>query len=303
MTVGDGASGAWEEIATLETSPESQMGERAMATGYLTSDWAVTFDWQQAGASAYDSSALAQRLLAALQEREPLLDRLDTSEEAARFGRYVTALRRARGWTRPTLAEQAGIDPVAVALLEEAGLTSEELSERLVQQVAGAFGIPANELAVHPSPQAAEATVPQPGGFGAWLRPVLQPLLAPARIALRAQYLGATRGGAPAAPREVLTSPLPLPEQTVTLPDGRQARMVPTLEPGIPPEPGAADLLVHVLDNNGNAVPDVTVVLELEGLPFESLPSDSDGMARIEGIPFDMAFALPDLELRVLIEP
>jgi hypothetical protein len=124
-----------------------------MSTPASSPEWVTAFDWERAGPPTGYAATLSRRLLAALQAREGLRDDLADGDEAAAFGRYVAALRRARGWSRPHLAAQAGVDPLAVALLEEAALTTQELSPGLVARLARAFGMSVQELVINPVPQ------------------------------------------------------------------------------------------------------------------------------------------------------
>jgi transcriptional regulator with XRE-family HTH domain len=257
----------------------------------------TNFDWEQASDDDRDSEKLSDRLVATLPARKPDDASTRGSPEARQFGKYVAALRRARGWSRPELAEHARIDPLTVPLLENGVLPAADLTPALVERVAEAFDIPSYELAISPFPAEGRGAF---AAFGAWLADALAPLLRPASVG----YLGGIRGaelghrdGELVGEQDVLTAPLPLPEVEVTLPpDGRPGRVLSTLEPGDPPEAGAADIQLRVLDAEDRPVTGVVVELELQGLPYTSTPTDEDGLARvggeIGGVPWNDLMAL-----------
>lgn len=267
-------------------------------------DWITSFDWERAGPQAGSAATLSRRLLAALQARDGLRDDLADGEEAAAFGRYVAALRRARRWSRPQLAEQAGVDPLAIALLEEATLTTQELSPGLVARLARAFGMSAQELAINSAPQR-EAVEVQPG-FGRWLRERLagllaQPVLAPSPV-WRGSHAapGVVDGEGTVLAAGSLSGVLALPEQTLIQDNGAALQALPTLDPTDPPLAGLATLRVRLLDARGAPVAGLSVELEMAGLPFVSTePTDARGITRIPDLPLEMLSALEHLDLRL----
>jgi transcriptional regulator with XRE-family HTH domain len=269
-----------------------------------SADWITAFDWSGADARAHSEGDLSMRLLRVLPAREGLSDLAD-SPEATAFGRYTAALRHARGWSRTRLAEQARIDPLAVLLLEEAALTTQELSPGLVARLARAFDIPVSQLAVNPLPERPLIDAARPS-FGRWLREQIAalaagtgPLLAPQpRYRGLAEHGAEERMGAPPAP-DLLRQPLPLPEQSLTTRDGRTLQASPTLTPTSPPQRGIADLLVLLRDTQGRPVPGINLELELEGLPFVgAAPSDAQGALRIPDLPLELLATLEQLDLR-----
>src|SRR5579883_863911 len=291
-----------------------------MSTPASSPDWVTTFDWQRAGPDAGSGATLSRRLLAALQAREGLRDELADSEEAASFGRYIAVLRRTRGWSRPRLAEQAGVDPLAIALLEEAALTLQELSPGLVARLAHAFGLSVQQLAINPAPQR-QAVEAQPD-FGRWLRGRLAGLLTGPALAPSPAWRGGPAPGrttdlaglptvrgdaAGAMPEEgtalsagSLGEVLALPEQTLVREDGTALQALPTLEPADPPLAGLAVLRVRLLDAQGAPVAGRSVELEMGGLPFVSPePTDARGTTLIPDLPLEMLGSLERLDLRL----
>lgn len=269
---------------------------------FHTADWITAFDWTGGDAFLPSEAALSARLLSALPARA-LLRALADSAEAAAFGRYITALRHARGWNRTQLARQAGIDPLTVPLLEQSALTRQELSPDLVARLARAFGIPVPELAINPV-SARLAPVDTHPSFGRWLREQLagissrsSPLHAP-----QPSYRGLSEEGAGAPPLpDMLVRPLPLPAQELTARDGRLLHAALTLAPGSPPQRGIADLVVHLRDVHEEPVAGIELELELEGLPFIcDAPSSAVGALRIPDLPLEMLAGVAYLTLQVV---
>ncbi len=275
-----------------------------MSTPASSPDWVTTFDWQWAGPDAGSGATLSRRLLVALREREGLRDELADGEEEASFGRYIAALRHARGWSRPHLAEQAGVDPLAIALLEQAALTTQELSPGLVARLARAFGLSVQELAINPVPQrrAAESRA----DFGRWLRERLAGLLTGPAFASSPVWRG-DHAAVETSPEQgtalsggSVAGVLGLPEQTLLRENGAVLQALPTLEPTDPPQAGLATLRVRLLDGQGAPAPGLTVELEMAGLPFVSPePTDDRGITLIPGLPLEMLAALDRLDLRL----
>jgi transcriptional regulator with XRE-family HTH domain len=270
-----------------------------------TADWITAFDWSDAAAHAGTEAELSTRLLVALPNREGVGELADSAEAAA-FGRYVAALRHARGWSRTQLAEQAGIDPIAVPLLEEAALTTQELSPGLVSRLARALEIPLEDLVINPLAERLIVEAPRMA-FGRWLREQLQALSAGAGLlpAPRLIYRGisdrAEEDRLSEQVRGLLVQPLPLPEQVLTMPDGRMLQVSPTLIPVSPPQPGIADLLVLVQDTQGKPVSGIALEVELAGLPFVgTVPSDTQGVLRIPDVSLELLARLERLDLRLV---
>jgi transcriptional regulator with XRE-family HTH domain len=248
-----------------------------------THTWVTGFDWQQAPADARDDEALSRRLVGALRDREVQGMRVIPSTMALQFGRYILALRLARHWTRPQLAERADIDPLAVALLEEAALTEDELDRTLVQRLAQAFDILERDLVITPFPQ--ETPTPEEN-VGAWLAGALHDLPAsPTPTPTPAARGGG--GGLATTTRSTLARPVALPDQTIQLPNGRAGQALLVVEPGDPPEDGAADLHIRLLDEEDRPIVGVTVEVDLESLAFRSGPTNVRGITRITGLPLD----------------
>jgi transcriptional regulator with XRE-family HTH domain len=270
-----------------------------------TPDWITAFNWSDAAAHGGTEAELSKRLLAALPNREDVGELADSAEAVA-FGRYVAGLRHARGWNRTQLAEQAGIDPIAVPLLEEAALTTQELSPGLVSRLARALEIPVKDLVINPLAERLIVEAPRMP-FGRWLREQLSALSAGAGLlpSPRLTYRGisdrAEEDRVSEQVRGLLVQPLPLPEQVLTMPDGRMLQVSPTLIPVSPPQPGIADLLVLVQDTQGKPVSGIALEVELAGLPFVgTVPSDTQGVLRIPDVSLELLARLERLDLRLV---
>lgn len=114
-------------------------------TGTINSNsWITQFDWSAAGPEAHDPHVLSARLAAMLPARSAYVAPLARSAAARRLGRSVATARSARGWSRTMLAECAGVDPVAIPLLETAALFVDELTPEIVRRIADALDVPPN---------------------------------------------------------------------------------------------------------------------------------------------------------------
>jgi len=207
-----------------------------------TPEWITAFDWEHADAQTRSGATVSARLVKALQERTLTTGNLANTAEATEFGRYVAALRRARNWSRGQLAEVAGIDPLAVPLLEQAALTPQELSPGLVGRMARAFNIPIEALPVNPAPQ--RTAITEPHHFGQWLRQVLSGAIAPATLSvmstttLASLSRTAAMGTAPTAPAPAQTVPEPAPNVPAPgAPLQAAAPKTPQGAPAMPPLP------------------------------------------------------------------
>jgi hypothetical protein len=266
-------------------------------------EWVTAFDWRRAGSEDRNMARLSERLLHASQERLDLPDPANGPDYLA-FGRYIATLREARGWSRVELAEQAGIDPLAVPLVEHAALTIQECSPGLVARLARAFSLAVEDLAVNPIPM--RPIVPAPQSLSSWLRERLAGLLVPLAPQAGPAYRGAVPAptGTPAGTAAllahgVLSRPLALPGLQHAF-GGRQLEILPTLEAANPPQPGVGHVVIRLVDTEGVPVAGVRVELELAGLPFAAAaPTDAAGVARILDVPLEMLAAADHLELRL----
>jgi hypothetical protein len=190
-------------------------------------------------------------------------------------------------------------------LLEEAALSTQELSPGLVSRLARALEIPVEDLVINPLPERLILEAPQTT-FGRWLREQIVALSAGSSLLPlpRPSYRGLSesgaeeRMGAPPIPT-LLLRPLALPDQELTTRDGRTLQAAMTPAPSSPPLRDIADLLVLLRDEQGGPV--AGVELELEGLPFVGpAPSDATGTLRIPDLPLALLAALERLDLRAV---
>ena len=116
-------------------------------------NWVTDFDWSSPDFQDYTSGRLTTDLAKYLAEKAPNWGYSDksTSLKFKQFGRYIEALRKAAKLTRPELAKRAGLNPVAVPLLELGALERQELTPEVVERVADVFGIPQHQLAINPT--------------------------------------------------------------------------------------------------------------------------------------------------------
>jgi len=271
--------GATPASARDDSSRERGRRSPDESTDFRDPTWLMTFDWDAAGDDARDSTVLTNRLVVAAADRARQTE--STVDNAATFGRYVESLRRARDWSRPFLAERARIDPLAVPLLELGLLTSHELTPKLVERIAAAFAIPVHELAVNPFPAPRPLVAPVQKGVGDRLREAIA-LAFPAR--LRQRTVMGSPLGVDTVAVPLLSQPVSLPEQHVTLPDGRQGRMIAMLLPGNPPKPGVADLRVRLVDSGGAPVAGVEIGLGLDDIAHGFPATAPDGWTQLAGL-------------------
>jgi transcriptional regulator with XRE-family HTH domain len=279
-----------------------------MMSDEFTPGWATSFPWERYGAAAQDEAFVSPRLSNWLQRAGSAPAQEEAPQTLRRFGRYMAALRETHGWSRLQVAREAGIDPLAVPLLEHGLLPVSEVTPELVRRLAAAFRIPLHQLAINPLPQPDDGLSPARDGFGVWLKSVLQLALGP-RLALSSGgTLSSLDSAVPVADRpEVLPQPVELPEQAVIvmLPDGPaagKARLV--LEAGQPSQRGAADLHVRLLDDGNMPLVNMQVLLDLEGLPYQSeQPTDARGVTRLRKLPLAVLAALTNDFPALIVRP
>jgi transcriptional regulator with XRE-family HTH domain len=254
--------------------------------------WPLRFDWVQAGPEARDPAGLSVALSAFLQRRTSIRTQ---TEATTRFGRYVRALREARQWSRPQLAERANLHPLAVALLESAALTEAELSAALVSRIAMAFGTSVRDLDLNPL-----AIVPPWGmqPFGPSLARHLERLAdyEPDRAPTRSRTVAEepvtyqVRTDTEAAHVQ-LPHTLQLPSQRLALPHGGAATASLVLEPA---RSNDGDLLLRiwVQDEQDTPLPGILLAVDLDDRRYHlHQATDDQGGATLSLVPASLLTA------------
>jgi transcriptional regulator with XRE-family HTH domain len=207
--------------------------------------WTMTYDWAR-GAPPH---GVLLRVVAALAEAR--FD-LEAPSMARNLGAYVHEIREARDWSRETLAQRSGLDPVAVTLLEQGLITEVECSDAFVSRLAVGLGVPLAQLRFVMAPTLEPTPTSKPVKLIlADLWGLIRETLAPAPMSMWGATLGA--GASPSTTEasvwaaglrgKAITSPVPLPAFEVDVEGGAApVTIVPELRPVEGREAGHASL-------------------------------------------------------------
>lgn len=108
-----------------------ESGMALVAVAEATNLWPLTYDWDR---STDDHRLQVRRLSIFLAHRSMRAP----SEEVRHLGEFLARIRRGSDRTIIGMASEAGIDPVALSLLENGGLHVDELSQAMVDRLAWA---------------------------------------------------------------------------------------------------------------------------------------------------------------------
>jgi len=287
-------------------------GMALVALAEATNLWPLAYDWER---STDDHRLHVRRLSIFLAHRSTRA----ASEEVRHLGEFLAGIRRGSDRTIISVASEAGIDPVALSLLENGGLRVDELSQAMVDRLAWAVrttpdhlrsvtraGLQARPFETGSPPEHAQSTVdPDLGNLLAVLsiatrRPELPVAMLgwtgstvnPDSNRLQGPEPGSGGQGSSLSTR-VLTHVLACSPFTVSMPDGGSLHLAPTIRPDSDRRPGHAEVIIGVRDNAARPVDDLEVrlVLRSDTLPGSdpSAVTNASGSARVRDV------WLPDL--------
>ena len=289
-----------------------ESGMALVALAGATNLWPLTYDWER---STDDHRLHVRRLSIFVAHRSTWA----ASEEVRHLGEFLAGIRRGSDRTIISVASEAGIDPVALSLLENGGLHVDELSQAMVDRLAWAVrttpdhlrsltrtGLQARPFEPGSPPAHAQSTVePDLGNLLAVLsiarrRPELPvamlgwtgSMVNPDSNRLQGPEPG-SRGQGSSLSTKVLTHVLACSPITVSISDGSSLHLAPTIRPDSDRRPGHAEVIIGVRDHAARPVDDLEVrlVLRSDALPGSdpSAVTNASGTARVRDV------WLPDL--------